>query len=88
MSRLLLVRLACIAGLLGSALVIGSFFLPLRAVSVAFPPAPATNGTDSYWSMLSQTATGGTMNIGVGIIVLVFILSILIPAILFLGGLF
>ena len=88
MRRLSSLRLASGIGLLGSALVIMGFFLPSRFVTVVFPPNPATFSADSYWSMLNNTVTGGSISLtenelGIGS----FVLSILIPLVISLAGL-
>ena len=89
MPRLSSLRLVSLIGLLGSALVITGFFLPSRFVTVVFPPNPATFSADSYWSMLNNTVTGGSTldrssAMGIGS----FLLSILIPLLTSLAGLF
>jgi hypothetical protein len=80
MPHLVSLRIASLIGLLGSALVIIGFFLPVRFVTITFPPNPPTFSADSYWSMLDQTLTGGSILgpsslMGIGS----FLLAIIIP---------
>ena len=88
MLRLSALRLASLLGLLGSALVISGFFLPSRFVTVVFPPAPATSSADSYWSMLHNTVTGGSIHVVPSQMEIgSFLLAILIPLLTSLTGL-
>ena len=88
MPRVSALRLASLLGLLGSALVIGGFFLPSRFVTVVFPPAPATYTADSYWSMLHDTLTGGSLlDWSLAMEIGSFLLAILIPLLTSLTGL-
>ncbi|HEY7415009.1 MAG TPA: hypothetical protein VH593_07440 [Ktedonobacteraceae bacterium] len=53
-------RTVCLLGLLGSALVIIGFFLPVRLVTatvISQFPQPPTYSADSYWSILIHTIT-------------------------------
>ena len=93
MPHLSSLRLVSLIALLGSALVIIGCFLPVRFVTVAFPPNPASSSADSYWSMLGNTVTG-EMRAGGAIYDLPlkmeigsFLLAILIPLLTFLTGL-
>jgi len=87
MPRLSSLRLASLIGLLGSALVIIGFFLPSRFVTVAFPPNPTSYSADSFWSMLSNTITGGTIrNLSSEMAIGSFLLTILIPLLPSLAG--
>lgn len=89
MPRLSALRRASLLSLLGSALVIIGFFLPSRFVTVVFPPAPATYSADSYWSMLHNTVTGGNIHfVSSEMEIGSFLLSILIPLLTSLPGLF
>ncbi|WP_201394442.1 hypothetical protein [Ktedonobacter sp. SOSP1-85] len=88
MPHLSSLRLVSLIGLLGSALVIIGFFLPTRFVTVAFPPLPASSSADSYWSMLGDTVTGGTIHeLSLEMEIGSFLLAILIPLLTSLAGL-
>ncbi|EFH88506.1 hypothetical protein Krac_9980 [Ktedonobacter racemifer DSM 44963] len=89
MSRLYSLRLASLIGLLGSGLVIIGFFLPARFVTVIFHLQPPLYSTDSFWSMLVNTVTGGTIHdLSSEMAIGSFLLSILVPLLTFLTGLF
>ena len=88
MPHLSSLRLVSLIGLLGSVLVIIGFFLPTRFVSVAFPPHPASSSADSYWSMLDQTITSGSiLDLSSKMEIGSFLLAILIPLLTSLAGL-
>jgi hypothetical protein len=80
MPHLSSLRLVSLIALLGSALVIIGCFLPVRFVTVTFPPNPASSSADSFWSMLGNTVTGGTIHdLSLEMAIGSFVLTILIP---------
>jgi hypothetical protein len=90
MSRLLSIRFASLFGLLGSVLLIVGFFMPIRFVSVPLHNQPAQYSVDSVWSMLYETITGGSgfRDFPLTVAIIVFLLSLLMPLVIFLFGLF
>ncbi len=87
MSRLSYQHLVSLMGLLGSALVIVGFFLPCRITTLPTYP----DAIDSFWTMLADTVTSESFrldlsptNLAIGS----FLLTILIPLLTSLAGLF
>jgi hypothetical protein len=89
MPRLLSIRFASLFGLLGSILLTGGFFMPFRFVSVTFRNEPTQYSVDSLWRMLYETVTGGSglRDSCLNVAIIVFLLSILLPLVIFLFGL-
>ncbi len=89
MSRFLSIRFASLFGLLGSILLIIGFFMPIRFVSVPLRNQPVQYNVDSVWSMLYETITGGSglRDSLLTVAIIVFLLSLLMPLVIFLFGL-